>query len=794
MEAAARADKRLVTIFARRLPPRGLPRPRTFLSTLTIALCASLTLLCAPASAVVTEAEGSGKVGVQPREVHYFTDGAFKYDGEHGAVASNKAAADFENSAEGPVVHSARVYLIYWDPQYFYHDDWQNLIDEFAEHAGAVGGSLAKVFAVDAQYSDPTNTPAANDFSFLGAKDDANPYPEPSGCTDLNPFEETPPVADTPLVQGLAVCLTGSQIDAQLEAFISENDLPRGMSTVYYVLTPPGVSVCLEKSSERCSEFTGTPEEIEADEKAGETSKEQYKRYEKSFCSYHGAIGDGDEHTILYGVIPWSVGGAGDGQLPAKDELRGYPCQDGGFEPAKKSTDPELLEKERESKEKTPKEQEEFDNKDAEEKREVVEDEELKLNGPHQQEPNGGPSEDGFHDRGLADLIMNQIAVEQQNIVTDPLLDGWQDSEHKELTDECRNFFFPASGSPTVVPTTGAGQLFNQNFEGKDYYLNDAFDLAGLKLDFPGVPCWTGVALVPRFTPPNPASSGTALGFNGMESDISLNWADHFRKNGAPYAVYPVYTWNFGDGSPTVSGYAPASPSSSSSEAPPCPEPWLSPCAGSVFHTYQYGGTYTVTLTVTDVAGNTASVAHQVTVSGPLPPSKEESKSESSSSSSSSSSSNSSSSSSSSGQPTAANPSPPAPATVPAPKAAAAVASHKLSSTLKKGLVVRYSVNEQVAGHFEVLLSSAIARRLKIAGAPATGLPAGSAPEVVIAKAILVTTKGGNSTVDIQFSKSTAAHLARLHKVTLLLRLIVRNAAPHSPATASVLTPITLTG
>ena len=37
----------------------------------------------------------------------------------------------------------------------------------------------------------------------------------------------------------------------------------------------------------------------------------------------------------------------------------------------------------------------------------------------------------------------------------------------------------------------------------------------------------------------------------------------------------------------------------------------------------------------------------------------------------------------------------------------------------------------------------------------------------MIAKAILVTTKGGHSTIKIQFGKTTAARLSRLHKVSL---------------------------
>ena len=51
----------------------------------------------------------------------------------------------------------------------------------------------------------------------------------------------------------------------------------------------------------------------------------------------------------------------------------------------------------------------------------------------------------------------------------------------------------------------------------------------------------------------------------------------------------------------------------------------------------------------------------------------------------------------------------------------------------------------------------------------------------MIAKAILITTKGGHSTVKIQFGKKTAARLRRLHKVSLMLRLVVRNASSGSP-------------
>ena len=123
------------------------------------------------------------------------------------------------------------------------------------------------------------------------------------------------------------------------------------------------------------------------------------------------------------------------------------------------------------------------------------------------------------------------------------------------------------------------------------------------------------------------------------------------------------------------------------------------------------------------------------------------------------------------------------------PVATAAAGSRSLARVLRQGLVVNYSVNEQVAGHFEVLLESSVAHRLGIKGPKAAGLPAGSAQSLIVGQAILVTTKGGHSSVHIKFSKRTSARLRRVRKVTLLLRLVVRNSTTQS---TTVLSPVVL--
>jgi hypothetical protein len=749
------------------------------------ALCLAAAILAGPAGALVEEAPGPSKVGIQPRAVSRYIEGSRKWNGlGEGTTESNAAAKSFGNPGGNVVLHGANTYAVYWDPQDFYHGDWQALIDGFLANAGASNGQLASVFAVDAQYTDATNQPATSRSSFRGSYTDTNPYPS-SECVDPRPF-----TLGAPLTK---VCLTDAQLRSQLLAFITQHSLPHGMSTIYYVLTPPGVAVCLDAGGPtgHCSDFAGTIEEVETAEGKKEEPSESYRN---SFCSYHGAISGGDPSTILFAAIPWTAGGEGDNHLAAKDSTSGYACQDGGFEPGTKPNG-ELQEKER-VKPKTALEEEEFEKKNAQEKREQKEAEELGLQGPHQQEPNQRGAErtpDGGYDTGLADLEINQIAVEQQNIVTDPLLNGWQDPAGAELTDECRNLFTPStSGSASASPYTRAGTLANQTLSGQSYYLNGTFNMASMRLPYPGIPCMTGVDLIPAFTTPNPVKSGEIVGFDGMESNITLDATVSYPSETNTYATF---TWDFGDGSPTVSGYGPGSPSLNSPSASPCEAPWLTPCAASTFHSYQYGGTYPVTLTVKDVGGNTASVTHPVTVSGPAPPSKEGSSGGGSGGSGGSSGSTTSGTTtttttagggSSTPTTTAGGGSGSGPSVV----ATAAVASHSLATALRSGLVVRYSVSQQVAGRFEVLLASSIARRIGLHGPRATGLAKGTPPQTVIAKAILVTAKGGRGTYKILFSKTTASRLRKLRKVTLMIRMVVHNAT--SPVATTVLSTASL--
>ncbi len=725
------------------------------LAVLLVALVGML--LAAPAADAVVSKVGLVETGVAPRISP--------------AYIETLHPSSYRNPQGHPVLHSENTYLIYWDPTDHYHGDWQETIDHYMQNAGLASGSLETTFAVAQQYTDLSDNPASYHQVFHGAYVDYTAYPS-SGCTDPAPLEVGDRIGPEVAGKHTAVCLTSTQLAGQVESFVASHSLPRGLENNYFVLLPDGVAVCLDSggATGHCSDYV----------------KGNSESYEHSFCSYHAAVNPGappagSAETLVYAVIPWIGGGIEDPLLLEGDRSKpGWECQDGGINPAGKNGKQEVEKK----KVKTTKEEEEFAKKGAKEKEEQEETEALEE--PHAQEPNR-PAVcpdvfDGGCDTGQADLMISQIGLQQINMITDPLLNAWQDSSHNENTDECRFVFgLVRGGGSAAEKETFAGTLYNQELgESGHYYLNDVFNLAALLLPYPGGGCLNHANFKPEFTAPNPVNSGEIVGFNGMESNIALNASIDYNAKGETQPNYATYTWDFGDGSAKVSGFAPGSPA--------CEAPWLSPCAASVFHSYTYGGTYTVTVTVHDVGGDVRTSSHQVTVNGPLPPGPSGSGSGSGSSSSSSSSSSSTGSGSTSGGSSGAGSTP----GMPSPVASAAVLTHTLRALTKSGVLVAYSVNEQVAGHFEVLLSRALAHKLHITGTPATGLPAGTAPSLVVAKALIITTAGGHSTIKLFFSKRNNERLAHQHSVAFLLRLIVHNAAPK-PESATVLSRFTLT-
>lgn len=268
------------------------PIVRGALGRLALAISAffaiSLFAMTSLAGAVVTEVPSEGgilKVGLQSPNMSFVAEGL-------------PTASTFANPAGHPVLHSSNTYAIYWDPTDHYHGDWQGVIDTFFHNFGAASGSLASVFAVDAQYSDLSNRPAYYLSTFRGAYTDTDPYPTPGAgsCTDPHPLETRDQigpeveeeVAGKKIKHHTPVCLTDKQIRVELEAFIASHGLQKGMASVFYLLTPPGVTVCLDGGGPEghCSDFDGKISEIEEYESANSRYPEALEKYLQELREY----------------------------------------------------------------------------------------------------------------------------------------------------------------------------------------------------------------------------------------------------------------------------------------------------------------------------------------------------------------------------------------------------------------------------------------------------------------------------------------------------------------------------
>jgi hypothetical protein len=512
--------------------------------------------------------------------------------------------------------------------------------------------------------------------------------------TDTTPY----PASGCVEPKGQPTCLTDEQIRAELKGFIEANKLPTGIDVNYFVLTPPAVTVCTDAGGKGNCSDSATENEEEAKDETGSAESAT------GFCGYHSAIEPASTSPIVYAVQPWVAGHAGHvlKEIPVETLVptgAALACQNS-----------EVL-----------------------------------------VEPNQDANLSRFdgYEAGLADIIINGLSIEQDDIAVNPLLNGWyQDGTMAEQADLCQRVFSPASSEELAKPpaTTKALPLGNETINGDHYYLQWALSSVGITSG-KGIVCWQGTELFPHFTATNPVNGGDIVGFDANESGMSLDANVTKLAFDEPYTA-PVYRWDFGDGSPVVD----------------------SGLAASVFHAYSSGGKYTVTLTVTDSGGNNASFSNTITVTGPARPGSGASPAGSTTQTGSTAQSQ----------------------AVTAPAITDFVESTSLKKVLRSGLAIRYTVNEQVAGSVQVLLDAATAKRLGILGPTAVGLPKGSPRSTVIGSAVLVTTKAGKGTIRLKFSQATVKRLAHVHTLKLTLRIVARNASRQGPRTTTTLTTITL--
>ncbi len=233
-------------------------------------LCLAALFAFEPASAALADPAGGGRVGRAPE-----IGGPLIYRG-------------------GPVMHSSRIHAIYWAPAgHSFPTGYTALVDAFFKDVAADGGHNANVFASVKQYTDSQGA-ATDRASYAGGVVDDAAYP-PSGCS----------------LAGISVCLTDSQVQAEVDRLVAAKSLPRGLGDLYVLFTPSSVGTCGYEGG--CS----------------------YHGY----CAYHAWIGTRAAPT-LYAVIPYADVAGCRGPSSPNGNAADQAIDDAGHEYAEAVTDP----------------------------------------------------------------------------------------------------------------------------------------------------------------------------------------------------------------------------------------------------------------------------------------------------------------------------------------------------------------------------------------------------------------------------------------------------------------------
>lgn len=241
------------------------------LAVLTVAMCAGGLALTPFAHAAEQNPRGK-LLGVVPRQAPGQSLSQLR--------AAQRAASFGDLSYHGGLVmRTNRTYALFWQssaapPSQQFSATYVGLINRFLADVAADSFKRSNRYSANNQYYDRSGHITYNS-TYGGLLGDTQPYPTQT-CADptrpLNP------------------CLTDSQVQAELTRFLNANpSLPRGLGTVYIILTPPGVSSC-DNSLGACSFNT--------------------------FCAYHSNTSD-----ALYTNQPYPDTGGCDpsGQHPSFD-------------------------------------------------------------------------------------------------------------------------------------------------------------------------------------------------------------------------------------------------------------------------------------------------------------------------------------------------------------------------------------------------------------------------------------------------------------------------------------------
>jgi len=168
----------------------------------------------------------------------------------------------------GPVMHTNKVYAIYWvPPGYSVSPGYKTLIDRFFTDVAADSGAGTNVYASDTQYSDTLTGnilySAATPDTFGGSVLDTNPLP-PDGCTDLY----------------TDVCVSDAQVQAEIQRVAAANNWTPSPTTLFVLMTADNIGSCIDDGTSGVCAF-------------------------EYYCAYHSNLGTGNDE-LLYANIPYA--------------------------------------------------------------------------------------------------------------------------------------------------------------------------------------------------------------------------------------------------------------------------------------------------------------------------------------------------------------------------------------------------------------------------------------------------------------------------------------------------------
>jgi PKD repeat protein len=547
-----------------------MDRFRLFRLLIGVALVAAFGGAAQAADAVVVHEHGHF-AGVTPRR-------GVSPASLHGSLAATPFAVGFSSNGNldyngGPVLHSSAPYVILWTPSgESISTGTSNLISRYFTDVATDSGRASNVYGVDRQYTDAT-----------GFADYAQTFSSSSQVivdTQAYPAKDAANCDNT-----LPTCVTDTQLQQEAARLVSADGLPTdgpvssselaSNAPIYFFVLPTDVNVCFNSST--CADNV--------------------------FCAYHSSFTDGGDN-VLYAAIPTHL-----------DQTNPKRCQHDGNA--------------------------------------VV------------QEPNSNQ---------VGDVALSAVSHEDNETITDPLPGtGWFDTgSGNEIGDNCAFFgpFDPPSGTnpnawtPTLGGDASLGTLFDQLINGDPYYIQAEWSNGDVNCGMrpsPGAVAPSFAASAPDYigsavsldpstsTSAHPISSATwnfgdgASAFSRGPATPVLHAYSHagtytvtltlvddrgnlqtasrqltvtdepptagfaisagphpqgsavsFDGSGSndPDGTIVSHSWNFGDGLPAAGG-------------------------ASTSHVYAHGGTYTVTLTVTDSDGQKGVTSQQLTIDSP---------------------------------------------------------------------------------------------------------------------------------------------------------------------------------